>query len=140
MTEHIGILIVGDLNVHHSSWLRSITPTDTPGIQLHNFASTNGLTQCVSGTTRDINLLDLVLTDLDAFTQCEILPRISDHNMVLLRLDITVPSTTVLDREVWDFNHANWQSLRLAFANTNWIWIDNLCPDVATEQLTQFIL
>ena len=57
----------------------------------HNrFCSANGLKQLVKGPTREDHLLDFVIFDLQAH-MVEILPAISDHNMVLANFDIGIP-------------------------------------------------
>ena len=98
---------MGDLNVHHLSWLRFSISTQPAGTALYNLATEHGLIQCVQGPTREQNLLDLVLSDLDAYTQIKILPRISDHNLVHISIALSIPCYTPIKRNVWNFKNAN---------------------------------
>lgn len=138
--EHIGTIIVGDLNVHHLPWLRFSTGTSVAGLALHDISVVNGLEQCVKGPTREGNLLDLVLTDLDSHTGVEILPRISDHNLLLITLALSMPSTAISERIVWDYSKANWVALRKEFAETDWTFVEATPTDEAAVQLLNVIL
>ena len=64
----VGILVVGDLNVHQRKWLR-FSSNDTPeGSLLYNITVEEGLQQVVKEPTRNEYLLDLVLTDIPGTT------------------------------------------------------------------------
>ena len=72
------ILLVGDLNVHHVSWLR-FSNADTPrGRHLKEFCDGQGLRQLVSQPTRGDYLLDLVLSS-NANVQVSVEGKIADH-------------------------------------------------------------
>ena len=58
--DFIGTIVVGDLNVHHTHWLRHSTHVSVEGTRLYRFCIDNGFRQCVSAPTRGDNTLDLV--------------------------------------------------------------------------------
>ena len=53
--------------------------------------------------TRAASLLDIALPSVPDFSSANMLPVISDHGTVLVRLDVPMPSIVTLDRTVWDF-------------------------------------
>ena len=54
--------------------------------------------QLVHQPTREGNLLDLVLTDIDA--KCDVLPKIADHNAVMVKVNLEVPQVKRCSRLV----------------------------------------
>jgi len=123
----IGCVLVGDINVHHSGWLRHSAQISVEGRVLHEKCLALGLRQCVQTPTREAYLLDLVLTDLDACTTT-VLPCISDHKMVQIFLKLIVPVAVVVEREVWDFRSADWDLMRECLEETDWAVIRSLTP------------
>ena len=59
-----GILVAGDLNVHHRKWLRFSNDNTTVGTDLKAFSDYFGLWQAAREPTRNQYLLDLVSTDV----------------------------------------------------------------------------
>ena len=112
-TEYVATILVGDLNVHHSRWLRYSSGVSVEGTALYRFCTANGLKQWVKRPTRDDYLLDLVVSDLPA-RKVEVLPGISDHNMVRAHFEIGIPESTLVSRTVFDYGKADWASIRRA--------------------------
>ena len=110
-TDYVATILVGDLNVHHARWLRHSSGVSVEGTALYRFCTANGLKQWVKRPTRDDYLLDLVISDLQAW-KVELLPAISDHNMVLACFDIGIPEATVVTRTIFDYGKADWASIR----------------------------
>ena len=137
--NHVATIIIGDLNVHHTRWLRHSSAVSVEGTSMLRFCLARGLKQQVKQPTRELYLLDLVISDLVA-TNIEILPRISDHNMVLAEFDLGVPSAVVLRRTVFDFGKADWDSIRLDFRNHGWSPMDSICVDDAERYLYNRIM
>jgi len=54
-------IVVGDFNCPDINWVDFCTPSNHFGVQLYNFAVTNGFIQAVNKPTRGNNLVDLVL-------------------------------------------------------------------------------
>ena len=56
--EALGTIILGDMNVHHTRWLRHSARTSTEGVALKDFCDASGLRQVVRAPTRGDHLLD----------------------------------------------------------------------------------
>ena len=85
------------------------------GTSLFRFCLANSLKQFVKQLTRRENLLDLVISDLDG--RIEVLPQISNHNMVLAVFYIGIPEMLVVKRIVYDYAKALWKDIQAEFLN-----------------------
>ena len=110
-----GLIIVGDLNIHHQRWLYFSRENTAIGGDMKTFCDFHGLTQLVREPTRNEYLLDLVLTDIGGAT-VEVTPRIADHKGVLVKLPLSVVNETILRREMWILKNANWKCLSKALS------------------------
>ena len=63
--EVVGIVIMGDCNIHHVRWLRYSNGNTAEGVLLKQICDDFNLKQLVDKPTRGLYLLDLVLTDMD---------------------------------------------------------------------------
>ena len=80
------IIVAGDLNIHHLSWLR-YSREDTPrGRELRDICGTQGLYERVGKPTRGEYLLDLVLNN-NSDVKTRLGPKLIDHSSIL----VTVP-------------------------------------------------
>ena len=95
-----GIVIAGDLNVHHRKWLKFPNDNTTIGNDLKAFSGYFGLWQAVREPTRNQYLLDLVLIDVQG-SSTSVLNRIADHKALLIKLPIAPVLETSIEREVW---------------------------------------
>ena len=96
-------MVVGDLNIWHTRWLIH-SPADTlEGEQMHTICKDHGLKQLVTEPTRRSNLLDLVLSSLHGSISTKVLPRISDHKSICVRIDLPAPHDDVVEGVVWNF-------------------------------------
>ena len=148
MRDHVGVCICGDLNVHQRSWLKFSSDGDTPsGRALQETCIDLGLVQCVREPTRlntasgADNLLDLVLTDCPSLITVKVKPKIADHRVVCLKLRISVKSSMPIERWVWDYKKADWESLKKEFSETDWrSMIDAQSLDDAVRLFTDHVL
>ena len=74
--------------------------------------------------TRRENLLDLVISELDG--RIEVLPQISNHNMVLASVDIGIPESLLVRRLVFEYSKANWEALQDEIKDFDWSPMDHL--------------
>ena len=118
--DYIGILCVGDHNIHHKKWLRFSNKNSREGEELKTICDEFSLLQEVKGPTRENHLLDLVMTDLSACLCVDILPKLADHNVTRSRLTLHVESAPEVSRTVWQFSKANWTNLKQALRDTDW--------------------
>ncbi len=126
----VATILVGDLNLHHTRWLRHSASVSVEGTTMFRFCKDAGLKQLVKRPTRDNHLLDLVIADIDA-SFVEILPRISDHNMVLVGFSVGIPESVVVKRGVFDYVHAKWDELQEDLRCFYWTPMDLLSVDDA---------
>ena len=116
----LGTLVVGDLNVHHESWLRYSNSTTAEGRALRDFCLRRGFEERVRKPTRGKHLLDLVLTDLHTDVRCKVLPKVADHHAVPAQVTQSVPSEVKVARELWNWRKANWPALNDELEHTDW--------------------
>ena len=135
-----GTILLGDMNIHHSSWLRFSSGCSAEGQALRNICDDAGLLQKVREPTRNQYLLDLVLTDLSDTLRVEVLPAITDHKLVMCRLRIATPIYHAVTRYVWDYKQARWDGLIQAFANSDWQYLASGSVDTAVETFTRHVL
>ena len=79
-TQVNGIVLMGDLNIHHQRWLRYSRENTRIGGEMKAFCDFHGLQQLVREPTRNEYLLDLVISDIPG-VNVSVLPRIADHNL-----------------------------------------------------------
>ena len=138
-SDHVASIIIGDLNLHHTRWLRYSSSVSVEGTSMFRFCLANGLKQHVKERTRDEHLLDLVISDLEP-RNVEVLPKVSDHNMVLAVFDIGIPESEVICRTVFDYGQADWQSIKRNLCAHDWRRIDDMDVDCAESYLHDSIL
>ncbi|KAI8518904.1 hypothetical protein Bbelb_021610 [Branchiostoma belcheri] len=109
----------GDFNVHHQDWLGSRT-TDAAGRLLLELSNSFGLKQIVTEPTRESQILDLVLTDLPSSTKTFARHGTSDHNPVLLKIDVPIYRDKPYRRKVWQYDKADYWGLRGSLSSAEW--------------------
>jgi hypothetical protein len=133
--ECSGVLIAGDLNIHHKKWLRYSNDNTVVGADLKSFCDFHGMSQLVREPTRYEYLLDLVCTDIYKST-VTVLPRIADHNSLLVKLPIPEVLEKTVRREVWMLKEADWKTLENELRNYDWA---GLRQGTAEESLHLFM-
>ena len=118
-TQVSGVLLIGDLNIHHQRWLHFSNANTHIGSQLKTFCDFHGMHQLVHEPTRGEYLLDLVLTDVVGAT-VKILPSIADHKGVLVQLPMSAINEIEISRTVWDLKKANWQEIENEIVQFDW--------------------
>ena len=114
-----GVVILGDLNIHHQRWLHFSRENSSVGADMKTFCNFHGLLQIVRQPTRNDYLLDLVITDIGG-AKADVLSYIADHKGVLVKLPLTAVSETEIKREVWDLKNADWKALHKELSEMNW--------------------
>ena len=117
--ECSGVLMAGDLNVHHKKWLRYSNDNTTVGTDLKAFCDFHGMSQLVREPTRNEYLLDLVITDI-CKCSVNVLPCIADHNALLVKLPMPEVLEKSIKREVWILEEADWKKLKEELGNYDW--------------------
>ena len=117
--EISGIVIAGDLNVHHRRWLHFSNANTQIGTDLKGFCDYFGMWQAVREPTRNEYLLDLALTDVHGSSAITT-PKIADHKGVLIKLPFPEVLENFIEREVWILREADWTSLKASLGNFDW--------------------
>ena len=110
-------------------YVRFSSGVTVEGTSLFRFCLANGLKQLVKQPTREDNLLDLAISDLEGIVV--LLPQISNHNMVLASFDIGIPESLVVRRSVFEYSEANWEALQDEINDFDWSSMDRLDVDEA---------
>ena len=133
------VMLVGDFNVHHEDWLGSRN-TDSAGRRMLQIASGLGLDQIVNQPTRGDQILDLVLTDIPASSSTLANVGTSDHNPVLVKLDVAAFRDKPYQRRVWQYDKANYWEMRGYFTSVNWSGVfQEKDPERACNRVTENI-
>ena len=119
-SDVIATILLGDMNVHHRRWLRHSRDDSALGSRLHDICCDAGLKQLVKDPTRGPYLLDLVLSDAQELLTVRVLPEISDHRVVCIDVEVSVPSFDPIPRIVWDFSKADWNNLQRGIEHFQW--------------------
>jgi hypothetical protein len=135
----LGSVILGDLNLHHKGWLRYSSRNSTEGALMRKICNQYGFRQLVHESTRESNLLDLVITDIEG-VKVKVLPGIADHKAVLATLTQKVPQSKIIRRRVWTVWKADWDGLRERLRNTCWDQLSELTPDEGVKLITDEVL
>ena len=140
-TRVIGIVICGDMNVHHVKWLQFSRGISPAGRRLHEVCLDHELEELTQKPTRGAHLLDLTLTDLGSHAYCTVLLGVSDHQMVLMRLDLPLYSDRTITRACFSYHAANWTGLNRYFMQYNWAGLfDGQTIDDMVIIFTNFVL
>jgi len=139
LSEHfhqcLGILIAGDLNIHHKKWLRYSNDNTQIGTDMKAFCDFHGMTQIVREPTRGEYLLDSACTDIHD-SDASVHSCISDHKAVLIKLPLPVILEQAESREVWILKEANWTELQKDLHQYDW---HQLQKGTAEEALRIFL-
>lgn len=84
----IGTILCGDMSIHHKGWLVHSNNITQEGKCLFDICCTHHFRECIKLPTRGKHLLDLTLTSIQECFTCKVVPRVSDHQMVVCRLEL----------------------------------------------------
>ena len=131
----VGVILVGDINIHHKRWLKHSHSNTEFGERLWEICRDVGLKQIVAKPTRGEYLLDLVFTDAPELCKVEVLPEISDHRVVSLDIEVVVSYAEPVQRTVWNMRDANWENLRRDISRIKWRdLLDDLDPEASVQR------
>ena len=118
-TEVSGVLLVGDLNIHHKRWLRFSSEDTHIGAEMKALCDFHGMSQMVREPTRENYLLDLAISNI-AGASVTVLPQIADHKA--LRVDVPLPVIKEIGvaRTVWHLKAADWKALEKELSEVDW--------------------
>ena len=134
------ILIVGDLNCHHSSWLGSkdcngLGKSNDAGISCYELCLTVGLENLVSGNTylrnsgQAVSVLDLVLTDSPLLVKNLTLENpigCSPHCVVSFSFDMVSKVQKSYSKISWKYHRADWDGFCDYLQQCDWLVGDDV--------------
>ena len=91
------LIICGDLNVHHTSWLQYSNGDTARGRSLKDVCDSHGLREMVGRPIRGLYLLDLVLCS-HANVKINLGPKFADHSSVLVKVPDAVETRNLSTR------------------------------------------
>ena len=112
-----------------------MTTNTSIGAEMKCFCDFHGLTQLVKEPTRNEYLLDLAVTDIVGSSAC-VLPRIADHQAVLVKLPLPEMKEVSIAREVWRLKDADWNKLKEDLEAIDW---EPLRHGTAEDALNYFL-
>ena len=133
----LGTILTGDMNVHEEWWLRYSDGTSTEGRLLRDVSCSQGWEERVRKPTRGDHLLDLVLTDLGSEVKTKVVNSVSDHKAVLASLEFSVTYKALVERLVYDYGKADWDTLKQKFKGFDW---DNIFSGLSTDQIAEVFM
>jgi hypothetical protein len=115
--NNAAILIGGDFNLPGWDWENKILKSNTKYQKNHyNLTTTledTGLCQLIEKPTRNDNILDLMITNFpNQVPRTEILPGISDHDIVFLEFNIAPKKLKEKPRQAPIYKNANWDTIK----------------------------
>ena len=128
------VLLVGDFNCHHSTWLGSKDihghpKTNDAGNACFSFCQTSGLKNLVSGNTflrnvgNAMSSLDLVLTDTPDFVKKVSLDSAigsSPHSRIAVLLNLSPKVQKSYSKISWQYHRANWEEMKECLRSSDW--------------------
>ena len=110
------IWLAGDMNLPGINWtttdLKTPCPSPSQHTQFIDILADNGLTQTVEQPTRGDNTLDLLAVNNPTLVnRIEILPGLSDHDIVFAEIDIRPKRYTQKRRKIPIYKKANWDKI-----------------------------
>ena len=134
-TSRSNILLVGDFNCHHSTWLGSRDvhgdlKTNDAGSACFSLCQILGLTNVVIGNTflrntgLAVSTLDLVLTDSSDCVSNVTLENpvgVSPHSRVAFTFKMSPKTHKTYNKISWQYHRANWEDLCKSLKSCDWI-------------------
>jgi hypothetical protein len=116
------ILVAGDFNMPGIDWRSKSVKAGCQHSATHQYfldtVEDYGLSQLVDAPTRGTNVLDLVLTNRPASViRTEVLPGVSDQDVVFFELSVTPVKNVQKPREILLYKKANWDMIRQDLKN-----------------------
>ena len=142
--DAVGVVVIGDVNVHSKNWLRFSDGETPEGHLLREVSEGLGLKQIVTEPTRKHHtgadhLLDLTLTDTPTIKTI-VGAKVRDHRYTVTKLNVEVPSSIKIQRSVWKYSKADWTRLKENLSDFNWDILLAMDSDEAAETITKIVL
>jgi len=109
-------VIAGDFNLPGWDWKGNTLKSNTQYLLIHHkfteILDDNGFTQIVEEPSRGTNILDLIVTNQpSSFRRTEIIPGVSDHEIVYTEIDIVPTRQQQKPRQIPLYSKAKWENV-----------------------------
>ncbi|XP_033750637.1 uncharacterized protein LOC117334902 [Pecten maximus] len=152
--QNASFLIGGDFNLPGIDWKNMQLKPNCANQAIHtdflSLLDDTGLTQLVTDPTRNENTLDLLITNSSTlFQRLEIMPGISDHDIVFAEMQCTPRKIAQKPRQIPLYRKANWDQIKVKLNSTfvslpdgdqndvNYLW--NHFKNTVSECIREFI-
>jgi len=118
-SEYTGVILTGDLNIHHARWLRFSNGNTAQGADLKVLCDNHGLSQLTREPTRQQYLLDLFLSDVPG---CKVTvgAYIADHKFLQVSVPVPETNSKIITRYGFQMARAKWSQLENALNSVEW--------------------
>jgi hypothetical protein len=133
------VWVGGDMNLPGMDWpagtLKNNCPTPGQHNQFVQILADYGLSQMTDQPTRGNNILDLfAINNPTLLNRLEVIPGISDHDIVFAELDILPKRNKQVKRKILLYGKANWQKIEEAMRTTH-VNITGMIEHASVEDL-----
>lgn len=117
------VIIGGDLNIPQVKWDGEVTEGNGVQAIVNELVWTNNLVQVVKHPTRDNAVLDIFLARPEGFiVSCDVVPGISDHSAVCLKVKGNYKSNSVESKKIYLYRKADVMNLQKYLADNYSAW------------------
>jgi len=120
---NLPVVLCGDFNVPNIDWV-SVTPVSSsrPAELLCTIIADNSLAQLVDCSTRDCNILDLVLSNYDCVSMVNVIDNLpsTDHLAVEFSLSVTIPAQSGRRRTLYNYKKADFNAFQDVLSHIPW--------------------
>jgi len=110
---NLPLVLCGDFSVPNIDWV-SVTPVSSPrpAELLCTIIADNSLAQLVDCSTRDCNILDLVLSNHDCVSMVNVIDNLpsTDHLAIEFSLSVTIPAQSGHQRTLYNYKKADFNA------------------------------
>ena len=111
--------------------VNALQPKQHRSTELQNACNDIGLQQKVTKPTKDNHLLDLVLTKVPG-VRTRILPSISEHQLVITKIQFKVPERVIIPRTAWVYAKADWDRMHSLLEENELDCMETMDPNTAS--------
>ena len=111
------LFLAGDFNLPHIDWENNTIKPGGQSAHSQELSEEFGMEQIQMNTTRENNNLDLFFTNHPSLVKlCNTIPGISDHDMVVVDIELKPHYNRLKRRETFTYKKANWEEIRSAIS------------------------
>jgi len=134
------IWITGDVNLPNVDWVNNTVTRPTYSLEIYNLLldtlCSGAFVQQVNSPTRGNNLLDIFATNRPSLSQhVEIIPGISDHEIIKVISKLSIPITKPKERKIFIWGKANFIQLNEIMLHFSDSFLEHYTIDTPIQEL-----